>query len=88
MTCLATSRWSFTRCLFYGGLTLIAIGTGCSTNISTMVGSLYSANDPRSDSGFSIFYMGSTSVRCWRANCRYLAQENRSKTFVTMGLTG
>lgn len=45
--------------LFYAGLVLIAIGTGLlKPNISTMVGSLYSENDPRRDSGFSIFYMG------------------------------
>jgi POT family proton-dependent oligopeptide transporter len=45
--------------LFYAGLTLIAIGTGLlKPNISTMVGSLYGENDPRRDSGFSIFYMG------------------------------
>jgi POT family proton-dependent oligopeptide transporter len=44
---------------FYGGLTLIAIGTGLlKPNISTMVGSLYSATDERRDAGFSIFYMG------------------------------
>lgn len=44
---------------FYGGLSLIAIGTGLlKPNISTMVGSLYGKEDPRRDSGFSIFYMG------------------------------
>jgi len=44
---------------FYGGLGLIVIGTGLlKPNISTMVGSLYGENDPRRDSGFSIFYMG------------------------------
>lgn len=44
---------------FYGGLSLIAIGAGLlKPNISTMVGSLYSAKDPRRDSGFSLFYMG------------------------------
>lgn len=44
---------------FYAGMVLIAIGTGLlKPNISTMVGSLYSENDPRRDSGFSIFYMG------------------------------
>jgi POT family proton-dependent oligopeptide transporter len=44
---------------FYAGMTLIAIGTGLlKPNISTMVGSLYGENDPRRDSGFSIFYMG------------------------------
>ncbi len=44
---------------FYGGMVLIAIGTGLlKPNISAMVGSLYGENDPRRDSGFSIFYMG------------------------------
>ena len=41
------------------GMGLIAIGTGLlKPNISVMVGNLYPANDPRRDSGFSIFYMG------------------------------
>jgi len=41
------------------GMALIAIGTGLlKPNISVMVGNLYSKNDPRRDSGFSIFYMG------------------------------
>jgi POT family proton-dependent oligopeptide transporter len=45
--------------LFYCGLFFIVIGTGLlKPNISTMVGKLYSADDPRRDSGFSIFYMG------------------------------
>jgi proton-dependent oligopeptide transporter, POT family len=44
---------------FYAGLFLVAIGTGLlKPNISVMVGQLYSANDARRDSGFSIFYMG------------------------------
>ncbi|MBL8227557.1 MAG: peptide MFS transporter [Bryobacterales bacterium] len=44
---------------FYGGLSLIAVGTGLlKPNISTMVGALYRKEDPRRDSGFSIFYMG------------------------------
>src|ERR1043166_1305490 len=41
------------------GMGLIAIGTGLlKPNISVMVGNLYGENDPRRDSGFSIFYMG------------------------------
>ncbi len=45
--------------LFYAGLGLIVIGTGLlKPNVSTMVGSLYDADDARRDSGFSIFYMG------------------------------
>ena len=44
---------------FYAGLVLICGGTGLlKGNISTMVGGLYSEDDPRRDSGFSIFYMG------------------------------
>ncbi|MBI5770702.1 MAG: peptide MFS transporter [Verrucomicrobia bacterium] len=44
---------------FYAGLVLVALGTGLlKPNISTMVGSLYSASDERRDAGFSIFYMG------------------------------
>jgi proton-dependent oligopeptide transporter, POT family len=44
---------------FYTGLVLVAIGTGLlKPNISAMVGDLYSDDDPRRDSGFSIFYMG------------------------------
>ncbi len=44
---------------FYGGLILIALGTGLlKPNISTMVGDLYAEKDERRDAGFSIFYMG------------------------------
>ncbi|WP_412060587.1 peptide MFS transporter [Rubrivirga sp. IMCC45206] len=44
---------------FYGGLGLIILGTGMlKPNISVMVGQLYSADDPRRDAGFTIFYMG------------------------------
>ena len=44
---------------FYAGMFLIVIGTGLlKPNISVMVGKLYQEDDPRRDSGFSIFYMG------------------------------
>ena len=44
---------------FYLGLGLIIIGTGLlKPNVSTMVGSLYTRDDPRRDAGFSMFYMG------------------------------
>jgi len=44
---------------FYAGLVLIACGTGLlKPNISAMVGQLYSEEDKRRDSGFSIFYTG------------------------------
>ncbi len=41
------------------GIVLVALGTGLlKPNVSTMVGALYTAGDPRRDAGFSIFYMG------------------------------
>jgi proton-dependent oligopeptide transporter, POT family len=44
---------------FYSGLVLVATGTGLlKPNVSTMVGDLYEEEDPRRDSGFSLFYMG------------------------------
>ncbi|MDQ2855624.1 MAG: peptide MFS transporter [Acidobacteriota bacterium] len=43
----------------YAGMILIVLGTGLlKPNISVMVGNLYDQDDPRRDSGFSIFYMG------------------------------
>ncbi len=45
--------------IFYLALTLIVIGVGfLKPNISVIVGKLYPENDPRRDSGFTIFYMG------------------------------
>jgi len=47
------------RPTFFLGLGLIIIGTGFfKSNISTMVGQLYSEKDRRRDAGFTIFYMG------------------------------
>ena len=44
---------------FYAGLGLLMVGTGLlKPNVSTIVGQLYSPQDKRRDSGFSIFYMG------------------------------
>jgi POT family proton-dependent oligopeptide transporter len=69
---------------FYGGLTLIAIGTGLlKPNISTMVGSLYGENDPRRDSGFSIFYMGiNIGAVLAPLTVGYLAQHESFKRFL------
>ena len=40
-------------------MVLIILGTGLlKPNVSSVVGDIYSTNDPRRDSGFSIFYMG------------------------------
>ncbi len=47
-------EWSF----FYG-MAFIICGNGfLKPNISSLVGTLYEENDPRRDSGFSLFYMG------------------------------
>jgi len=44
---------------FFGGLGLVVLGTGLlKTNISVIVGQMYSQNDERRDAGFSLFYMG------------------------------
>jgi amino acid/peptide transporter (Peptide:H+ symporter), bacterial/amino acid/peptide transporter (Peptide:H+ symporter), bacterial len=44
---------------FFLGLSLIILGTGFfKSNISTMVGQLYSEKDRRRDAAFTIFYMG------------------------------
>ena len=45
--------------VFYFSLALIVMGVGfLKPNISTIVGRLYAEEDPRRDSGFTIFYMG------------------------------
>ncbi|MCW8878522.1 MAG: oligopeptide:H+ symporter [Kangiellaceae bacterium] len=45
--------------VFYFSLALIIMGVGfLKPNISTIVGRLYPENDPRRDSGFTIFYAG------------------------------
>ena len=44
---------------FFSALALIAVGNGFfKPNISTIVGQLYSPEDPRRDGAFTIFYMG------------------------------
>ncbi|MFA5939248.1 MAG: oligopeptide:H+ symporter [Sinimarinibacterium sp.] len=45
--------------VFYLSLSLIIMGVGfLKPNISTIVGKLYGDNDPRRDSGFTLFYAG------------------------------
>jgi POT family proton-dependent oligopeptide transporter len=45
--------------VFYLSLALIIMGVGfLKPNISTIVGQLYPPNDPRRDSGFTVFYAG------------------------------
>lgn len=70
---------------FYMGMVLIAIGTGLlKPNISAMVGALYRENDPRRDSGFSLFYM-SINIGAFAAPfvCGYLAQGESFKRFIS-----
>jgi POT family proton-dependent oligopeptide transporter len=66
---------------FYFGMVLIAAGTGLlKPNISAMVGGLYRENDPRRDSGFSIFYMGiNIGAVLAPLVCGYLAQSDSFK---------
>ena len=52
-------RSDFYLQIFYFSLGFIVVGVGfLKASISTLVGSLYEKNDPRRDSGFTIFYMG------------------------------
>jgi POT family proton-dependent oligopeptide transporter len=69
---------------FYAGMVLIAIGTGfLKPNISAMVGNLYGENDPRRDSGFSIFYMGiNIGAVLAPLICGYMAQGESFKRLV------
>ncbi len=50
---------TFALQIFYFSLALIVMGVGfLKSNISSIVGELYETNDPRRDSGFTLFYMG------------------------------
>lgn len=66
-----------TTAFFYLGLVLVAVGTGfLKSNISAMVGDLYTAEDERRDAGFSIFYMGiNIGALAAPLVCGYLAQD-------------
>jgi proton-dependent oligopeptide transporter, POT family len=66
------NEWSF----FYG-MAFIICGNGFfKPNISSLVGTLYKENDPRRDSGFSIFYMGiNIGAALGGFLCAYVATE-------------
>lgn len=53
-----TLAMSFKNSLYYG-LAFLVVGTGFfKANISSLLGQFYFKDDPRRDSGFTIFYMG------------------------------
>ncbi|MCB1042258.1 MAG: peptide MFS transporter [Acidobacteria bacterium] len=63
--------------VFYFSLALIITGVGfLKPNISTIVGRLYEEEDPRRDSGFTIFYMG-INIGSFAATiiCGYLGEK-------------
>lgn len=62
--------------IFYLSLAFIIIGVGfLKANISTIVGQLYSEQDPRRDAGFTIFYMGiNLGALVATLACGYLGQ--------------
>jgi POT family proton-dependent oligopeptide transporter len=62
--------------VFYFSLALIVMGVGfLKPNISTIVGQLYTQDDPRRDAGFTIFYMG-INIGAFTATllCGYLGE--------------
>jgi POT family proton-dependent oligopeptide transporter len=70
--------------LFFPGLVMIALGTGMlKPNISTIVGQLYTAEDPRRDSGYTIYYMG-INIGAFIAPlaCGFLAQSPTFRGFM------
>jgi POT family proton-dependent oligopeptide transporter len=62
--------------LFIAGLVLIVIGTGhFKPCVSSLVGQLYSAGDPRRDGAYTIFYMGiNLGAALGAIICGYLAE--------------
>ena len=70
---------------FFAGLGCIILGTGLlKPNISAIVGQLYSPEDQRRESGFSIFYMG-INLGAFLAPmvCGFLAQSETWKAWLT-----
>ena len=74
---------------FYLGLGLVVIGTGLlKPNVSTMVGELYTPEDMRRDSGFSLYYTG-INLGAFIAPfvCGWLAQSNEFRALLgSLGL--
>lgn len=70
---------------FYCGLGLIVLGTGLlKPNVTTMVGQLYEADDPRRSAGFNILYMGiNIGGAVAPLVCGFLAQSDIFKRWLT-----
>lgn len=66
----------FFLAVMYLALSLIIMGVGfLKPNISTIVGQLYGENDPRRDSGFTLYYFGINFGAFWAGIlCGYLGQ--------------
>ena len=70
-------RSNFHLSVFFLSISFIAVGVGfLKANISNLVGSLYSKDDPKRDSGFTIFYMG-INLGAFAATlvCAYLGEK-------------
>lgn len=73
-----------TSSLLYPGLALAALGTGLlKPNVSTIVGQLYSDEDPRREAGFTIYYMG-INIGAFGAPfvCGFLAESETFRGFL------
>lgn len=70
-------RDTFALQVFYFSLALIVMGVGfLKSNISSIVGELYEEDDPRRDSGFTLFYMGiNLGALLATIVCVYLGEE-------------
>jgi len=78
--------------LFYIGISITIVGTGFfKPNISTMVGQLYRAGDPRQDAGFGLFYSGiNIGALVGGALCIYVADAfswNAAFSLAGIGMT-
>ena len=74
--------------IFFLGLIVIVLGTGLlKPNITAIVGELYDRDDPRRDSGFTIFYMGiNLGAALGPLACGWLALQNWHYGFAAAGV--
>ena len=74
--------------IFFLGLIVIVLGTGLlKPNITAIVGELYEQDDPRRDSGFTIFYMGiNLGAALGPLACGWLALQNWHYGFAAAGV--